>query len=77
MITCIVTSAEKTKRCGGLRSVILPAYWGRAQILPDHAESFIILKKGDVVLESPEKKEIVQIEGGECYVKDNAVLVIL
>lgn len=78
MINCTITSLKKTKLYKNVQSITLPASSGQMQILPDHAESFILLKQGNLTLQSPSKQEeIIQIQSGSCYIKDNAVTVIL
>jgi len=57
---------------------MLPAFSGQMQILPGHAESFLSLNEGNIVFqESRERKETIQIMNGECYIKDDAVVIIL
>ncbi len=66
-------------------SVILPAFLGQMQILPGHTEAFVLLKEGDVIVRQFDKNKekeggkdnVVHITGGECYVKDNKVTIIL
>ncbi|HDH31477.1 MAG TPA: hypothetical protein ENH26_01740, partial [Candidatus Wolfebacteria bacterium] len=61
-----------------VRSITLPAFSGQMQILPGHAESFILLQKGDIsLLQLNKLSEIIQIINGECYVKNDVVKVIL
>lgn len=78
MINCTITSPTKTISYNKLQSITLPASLGQMQILPGHAESFILLQKGNIVLERPDKSsEVIQIVAGECYVKNDAMVVIL
>ncbi len=78
MIYCIITSPEKTTVYKNIKSITLPAFRGITQILPNHAEAFMILKKGNIILKQLNKKDNnVQIASGECYVKDNVVKIIL
>ena len=89
MISCIVTSQKQTTVYKNLRSVTLPAFLGQMQILPGHIESFVLLKKGSIFLQQSNKsqKEInflqnnqnknIQIIGGECYIKNDVVTIIL
>ncbi len=77
-ITCAITSPEKTATYDNLASVSLPAFAGQMQVLPEHAESFVLLRKGEVILQKADgKKESAQIPGGECYIKGDKVSVIL
>ncbi len=78
MINCTITSPKKTTVYKNVRSITLPAFSGQMQILPGHAESFILLQKGDIsLLQLNKLSEIIQIINGECYVKNDVVKVIL
>ena len=78
MISCTITSPKKTTVYKDVRSVTLPAFYGQMQILPGHAESFILLKEGSISLQQSGKEdEVIQNINGECYVKDDVVTVIL
>ncbi|NOY35323.1 MAG: hypothetical protein GXP44_00065 [bacterium] len=79
MITLIITSPTETAVYENALSVSLPAFFGRMQILPGHAESFISLKKGDIVVKQSNSSEdkIIQIAGGECHIKGDRAAVIL
>jgi F0F1-type ATP synthase epsilon subunit len=78
MINCVITSPEATKRYKNVQSVTLPAFLGEMQILPGHAEAFILLQEGNIILQQLNRQnEVIRITSGECYVKDNVVVVIL
>ncbi len=85
MITCSITSPDKTTLYEKVVSVTLPAFLGQMQILPEHAEAFVLLKEGDVIvrqLDKSKEKEggkenVTHVTGGECYVKDDKVTIIL
>lgn len=78
MMTCVITSPEKTLTYGNLSAVSLPAFAGRMQVLPEHAESFVLLREGEIILRKTDgKKESARIPGGECYIKGDRVSVIL
>ncbi len=79
-MTCAVASAEtaKTNVYENLKAVTLPTFSGEAQILSGHAEAFMILEKGTVVLENSDgKKDVIQIDGGSCYIKNDEIAIIL
>jgi len=79
MITCVITSPAETTVYEKALSVSLPAFFGRMQVLPGHAEAFVLLKKGEVVVRQangPESK-IIQIAGGECHIKGDRMAIIL
>ena len=78
MINCTVTSPQKTIIYKKAESVSLPAFFGEMQILPGHVESFIVLKQGNIVFKQTNKQDaIVQISEGQCYVKDDNMLIVL
>ncbi len=85
MITCLITSPDKTTVYEKVASVTLPASWGQMQILPGHSEAFVLLTEGNVVIRQIDKNKegeadkdnVTRVKGGECYVKDNKVTIIL
>lgn len=78
MIQCKILSLENTTIYKEVKSIELPALRGKMQILQDHAESFIALNSGNLVIKSvDEDDKILKISGGECHVKDNNVIIIL
>ncbi len=80
MINCAIRASDKTIVYKNLAAVTLPAFFGQMQVLPDHAEAFVLLKKGDIVLQKAQarqKQDNIQILSGECYIKDNTVDIIL
>ncbi len=77
MFDCTITSAEYTEKHNDLQSLIVPAHSGRLQILSGHAESFILLMSGELVLESSQGRKIVSIGGGACHVGNDEVKIIL
>ncbi len=78
MIKCSVTSSTKTDVYKDILSVTLPAFSGQMQILPDHAEAFVLLQKGSIFLRKLSKQsENIQIISGECYIKDDTITIIL
>lgn len=61
-----------------MQGITLPTFNGRVQLLPGHAEAFILLREGDVVLRLADgQRRIVRINGGECHVKKDAAVIIL
>jgi len=78
MIDCIITSPGERRVYKGLISVSLPALSGEMQILSGHGEAFALLKKGNIIIQKIRKQqEHVKILGGECYIKDDIVNIIL
>ncbi len=78
MINCTITSPKKTIIYKKIASIILPSSSGQMQILPGHAESFILLQKGNIFLQqSNNKKEIIENTKGECHIRNNIITIIL
>lgn len=73
---CIILSPESKQEFEGVQSIILPAFSGELQILPNHAESFISLRQGEIILESG-KPKVIPVEGGIGEIKNNIVTIIL
>ena len=73
---CSIVSSEEKQEFNNVESVTLPAFSGEMQILPDHAESFVSLRKGKIILEAGQTKTL-PIEGGMCHIKNNTVVVLL
>ncbi len=78
MIDCVIRSPEGATTYRELRSVTLPAWKGAMQILPGHAEAFVSLKRGNIVMELGDgRREMKAVKSGECHVRDDTVTVIL
>ncbi len=77
ILDCTVLSKQGATNYDKLRSVTIPAFSGEMQVLPKHAEAFILLKKGDIVLQAVEDKKIIVVSEGCCYVKNNHIVIIL
>lgn len=73
---CIIITTENKQQFDQVQSITLPAFGGELQILPEHAESFIALRRGTVVLENKKTNAVVPLEGGICYFKDNFATII-
>lgn len=75
---CTITSPQKTTSYKNIESITLPSFFGQMQILDNHAESFILLQKGDIYLQQSNKQnKIIQIISGECHIKNNIVTIVL
>jgi len=88
MITCIITSRKQIIVYRYVQSVGLPAFYGYMQILPMHAESFVLLRKGEISIRFAElqnksdiqqtkRSKIIPIATGECHIKDDVVTIIV
>lgn len=76
-IECTLTSPEKTETYAGLRSITIPALSGFMEILPGHAEAFVLLRGGTAALRHADDRiEAVSLSGGQCHVRNNKVLII-
>ena len=75
---CVVTSAEKTTTYKGLLSVSLPAASGLMQVLPGHAESFVAVNGGSVILKGGDDRiETLTIGKSECHIRDDVVTIVI
>jgi F0F1-type ATP synthase epsilon subunit len=72
-MNCTIVSPQKTRKFEQLKAVTLPAYSGEMQVLAGHAEAFILLKKGNIIIDD----KTVEISGGECHIKDDNIIIIL
>jgi len=78
MLKCKIITPQENKEYQELKSISLPTWSGQIEILPDHAESFILLADGDVNLKKINGAEKnIPIPGGECHIKDNLVNIFL
>ena len=46
------------------------------QVLSNHAESFILLKKGKIIIKNA-KKKVINVSKGLCYIKNNNIKIFL
>lgn len=77
MLTCTITSLNKNEIYKNLKSVTIPASSGSMEILNGHAEAFIIISKGKIVLKfSDDKEKIIESNNGECHVKNNKAIIV-
>jgi F0F1-type ATP synthase epsilon subunit len=80
---CTVVSPHKTLEFQRVISATLPAWRGQMEILTGHAEAFIILQKGEIVLKTNKVSSAslavrtFSVSGGICRVKNNEILIIL
>lgn len=72
---CSIISSEDKQEFTDVKSITLPAFSGELQILPGHAESFVVLQKGEIVLENNHTKAF-SIEAGVCHIKSDIVVII-
>jgi len=77
-LQCVISTAEKTTPYDGLRSVSLPAASGLMQILPGHAEGFVVIGEGDLILKHADDHiETFRIGASECHIREDQVLIII
>jgi len=78
MIKCTITSVKNTTVYSDIKNIILPAFSGYMEILSGHAEAFVMLKKGEIILRSlNQADQNIKIDGGEFYFKDNVATIVL
>jgi F0F1-type ATP synthase epsilon subunit len=73
---CEIISSNQIKEFNGVKSISLPAYSGQMEVLPGHAESFVKLKEGTIIIQT-EKKISVSIQEGICYINNDTIIIVL
>lgn len=78
MLTCEFVFPDREKeRYEDVESVSLPARSGRMEVLPGHAEAFVVLVSGEIVVRTGEgEPRRIGVPGGECFVHKDVVMVI-
>jgi F0F1-type ATP synthase epsilon subunit len=77
-MSCTIVSPQKTTQYFDLENLVLPAFLGEMQVLPGHAEAFILLKKGKIIFNADsDSKTMLEIAEGECHIKDDKIIIIL
>jgi F0F1-type ATP synthase epsilon subunit len=78
MITCRISKQKETITHESIKSVKLPSVNGEMEVLSKHAEAFVLLGKGTVVLRGDTMKQVnIDVTEGVCHVKNDVVTVIL
>jgi len=72
---CRIIFQHKKEEFPKVTSVVLPAFAGEMEVLPGHAEAFIKLRAGTVVLRNRTENSI-DISSGVCYINNDEVLII-
>jgi len=67
-----IISDEKTISLDQVWSVLLTSYLGVAEILPSHADSVFLIKRGDIVYNGSER---IYTNGGVAWVRDDTVTI--
>ncbi len=77
-LQCQIISPQKTIIYKNLIKIKLPTYQGIMEVLPFHAETFVLLNSGEITLiNENDKKKIVKIVSGECHIENNELVIIL
>ncbi len=77
MLECRLIYPEKIKIYKNLKSITLPSILGEMEVLIDHAQSFVLLKRGTIVLTTVGDRKIkIPVKEGGVYIKDNKVKII-
>lgn len=78
MIECQVLTTNKKLFSDRIRSISVPAVRGQMQILPDHAESFVLLQEGELELVTKQGKlKTIKIEEGLLHIQNNRLVILL
>lgn len=79
VLDCLARSTDGLQFQGPARSVTLPTANGQVQVMPGHAEAFIVMTAGRLVFEGfggqPDRS--LAIRSGTLLVKDNQVTVLV
>lgn len=73
MLSLKIVSPEKVVYDGAAESVVAPGTLGQFEVLNDHAPIISTLEKGELVYQTAEGRQTVDIEGGFLSVKKNQV----
>jgi len=77
-LRCTVADGGRTLFTGETTDVVLPGAAGVVEVLPGHAECFVALGKGEIVIAVGEdEEEVHQANGGVAHVRDDRVVVLL
>ena len=75
----IISSPTKNIIYNNLKKVTLPSVSGELQILPNYAETFLIIKKGIIFFINSEniQKKITLDSEAQCYIKNNQITILI
>jgi len=76
MLNCQLVSFKNREEIKFVRSLTLPAFNGEVQILPRHAECFLLLKSGKVLINTGEETREFQIKSGFCFLRNDQVIIL-
>ena len=75
----IISSPTKNTKYYNLKKVTLSSLSGQIQILPNHAETFLLLKKDKISLTdiNNSSEDIFIDSNSQCYIKDNKIIILI
>lgn len=75
---CVIISRTSKKVLKNTRSALLPIKTGAMQVLQGHAESFILLSKGEICIEATSHRtKLISITRGFCHVTADTITIVL
>ena len=79
MLSCKIISGQGTEEYGNIEKAMLPGLSGQIQILPGHAETFLLFTKGDITLiqKGSMHSKVVSVDGGACHVLGDVISIVL
>ena len=78
VLECQILTEKKVLFSGQSQYITLPAANGMMQVLPGHAESFVVLQAGEIVVVTKiGKVRSFTVPGGLGYVRDDQVVVLI
>jgi len=76
-MNCQIISIDKKQSYSKVQSISLPTDSGQMQILANHAEMFVELVGGELILQFANEIKKIRIDKGICYFKDNICYILL
>jgi len=73
-----ILSIDKSIFNGDVQALLVPGYSGEIEILEGHADSFFLLKNGNITLSDKDSAiKNIDINGGLCKVVDRNVVILI
>ncbi len=78
LIDCTVIAPDALRFQGPVRCLTVSDSRGRLQLWPLHAETFVALRPGDIVLRRPDGTDFaIPAAGGVLHLKDDVAKIVL
>jgi F0F1-type ATP synthase epsilon subunit len=78
MFNCRILTKEKPLFSSRIESATIPARNGQMQILEGHAESFVSLSKGKIILQVANGKiKDISVKAGLAHIYNNSLVILI